>query len=118
MGKIIFMTNVIRRLGIMQQMLKKLEDQGGLQGDFSCWWITDNTEWDAAAEKRLAGTDFLLLKWMGSGLTTAFLKRVHAYAQQHKIPFYIDAAGGDAEVGALVCPDAAGAAAVEAAVVQ
>ena len=95
MSKIIFMTNVIRRFGIMQQMLDKLQNNGEMQGDFSCWWVTDNTEWNADAEKRLAGTDFLLLKWMGSGLTTTFLKRVHAYVQQKNIPYYIDAAGGD-----------------------
>ena len=95
MSKIIFMTNVIRRFGIMQQMLDKLQNNGEMQGDFSCWWVTDNTEWNADAEKRLAGTDFLLLKWMGSGLTTTFLKRVHAYVQQKNIAYYIDAAGGD-----------------------
>ena len=97
MGKAIFMTNVIRRYGIMQQMLDKLHGQGKLQGDYSCWWVTENTEWNPDAEKRLAGTDFLLLKWMGSGLTTTFLKRVHTYAQQHNIPYYIDAAGGNDE---------------------
>ena len=95
MSKIIFMTNVIRRFGIMQQMLDKLQNNGEMQGDFSCWWVTDNTEWNAEAENRLSGTDFLLLKWMGSGLTTTFLKRVHAYAQQKNISYYIDAAGGD-----------------------
>ena len=95
MGKVIFMTNVIRRLGIMQQMLEKLQSKGELAGDYSCWWVTENTEWDDETEKRLAGTDFLLLKWMGTGLTTTFLKRVHAYARQHHIPYYIDAAGGD-----------------------
>ena len=95
MGKVIFMTNVIRRLGIMQQMLEKLQNRGELAGDYSCWWVTENTEWDEGTEKRLAGTDFLLLKWMGTGLTTTFLKRVHAYARQHHIPYYIDAAGGD-----------------------
>ena len=95
MGKVIFMTNVIRRLGIMQQMLEKLQSKGELAGDYSCWWVTENTEWDDETEKRLAGTDFLLLKWMGTGLTTTFLKRVHAYARKHHIPYYIDAAGGD-----------------------
>ena len=95
MGKVIFMTNVIRRLGIMQQMLEKLQSKGELAGDYSCWWVTENTEWDDETEKRLAGTDFLLLKWMGTGLTTTFLKRVNAYARQHHIPYYIDAAGGD-----------------------
>ena len=97
MGKAIFMTNVIRRYGIMQQMLDKLHGQGKLQGDYSCWWVTENTEWNPDAEKRLAGTDFLLQKWMGSGRTTTYLKRVHTYAQQHNIPYYIDAAGGNDE---------------------
>lgn len=95
MSKVIFMTNVIRRFGIMQQMLDKLQNRGELQGDYSCWWITEETEWNEEAEKRLRGTDFFLLKWMGTGLSTTFLQRVHAYVQQHNIPYYIDAAGGD-----------------------
>ena len=97
MSKVIFMTNVIRRFGIMQQMLDKLQARGELQGDYSCWWITEDTVWNAEAEKRLKNTDFLMLKWMGSGLTTTFLQRIHTYLQQHKISYYIDAAGGDEE---------------------
>ena len=94
MSKVIFMTNVIRRFGIMQQMLDKLQSRGELQGAYSCWWVTEATEWNTEAEKRLRGTDFLLLKWMGSGLTTTFLQRVHTYVQQHNIPYYIDAVCG------------------------
>ena len=37
MSKIIFMTNVIRRFGIMQQMLDKLQNNGEMQGDSRCW---------------------------------------------------------------------------------
>lgn len=98
MSKIIFMTNVIRRFGIMQQMLDRLQNNGEMQGDYSCWWITDDTEWNPEAEKRLQGTKFLFMKWMGTGLTTTFLKRVHAYVQQHNIPYYIDASGGDDDI--------------------
>ena len=91
MSKIIFMTNVIRRFGIMQQMLDKLQNDGRIRGDCSCWWVTEDTEWSPEAEKRLQGTNFLLMKWMGTGLTTTFLKRVHVYVQQHNISYYIDA---------------------------
>lgn len=34
MSKIIFMTNVIRRFGIMQQMLDKLQNNGKCRGIF------------------------------------------------------------------------------------
>ena len=98
MSKIIFMTNVIRRFGIMQQMLDRLQRDGEVQEDYSNWWVTEDTEWNSEAEKRLQGTNFLLMKWMGTGLTTIFLKRVHAYAQQHNIPYYIDASGGDDDI--------------------
>ena len=54
MSKVIFMTNVIRRFGIMQQMLDKLQARGELQGDYSCWWITEDTVWNAEAEKHKA----------------------------------------------------------------
>ena len=95
MSKILFLTNVIRRMGMMQQALEKAQNAGRLPGDSACWWVTDTTEWTKENAERLKGTDFLMLKWMGSGLTTTFLKKVKEYAQKHKIPYYIDAAGGD-----------------------
>ena len=95
MSKILFLTNVIRRMGMMQQALEKVQNAGRLPGDSACWWVTDTTEWTKENAERLKGTDFLMLKWMGSGLTTTFLKKVKEYAQKHKIPYYIDAAGGD-----------------------
>lgn len=95
MSKILFLTNVIRRMGMMQQALEKAQNARRLPGDSACWWVTDTTEWTKENAERLKGTDFLMLKWMGSGLTTTFLKKVKEYAQKHKIPYYIDAAGGD-----------------------
>ena len=44
MSKVIFMTNVIRRFGIMQQMLDKLQNRGELQGEYSCWWTADDVQ--------------------------------------------------------------------------
>lgn len=95
MSKILFLTNVIRRMGMMQQTLEKLQEEGHLTGESACWWITDTTEWTAENAARLEGTDFLMLKWMGTGLTTRFLREVRDYAQKHRIPCYMDAAGGD-----------------------
>lgn len=93
MSKVIFLTNVIRRFGMMQQTLEKLKQQKSVSADCACHWITDKTQWEAKWEKELAGSDLVLLKWMGTGLDTSFLQRLVREMQRRGQPFYIDAAG-------------------------
>ena len=76
MSKVIFLTNVIRRFGMMQQTLERLKQQSSVSADCACHWITDKTQWEAKWEKELAGSDLVLLKWMGTGLDTPFLQRL------------------------------------------
>lgn len=95
MAKVLFLTNVIRRIGMMQQTLERLQQENKLDSSCECCWITENTAWDTNWQDKLAGTDVLLMKWMGTGLDTPFLQRCLKYLQMHKIAYYIDAAGSD-----------------------
>ena len=93
MCKILFITNVIRRMGMMQQTLDRLQHEGKLNTASACRWITDNTQWDNKWQQELDDSAFVLMKWMGSGLDTPFLQKCLHYLKQKHIPFYIDAAG-------------------------
>ena len=44
--KVIFLTNVIRRMGMMQQTMEKLQQEGKLDNACACRWITDATVWN------------------------------------------------------------------------
>ena len=54
--KVIFLTNVIRRMGMMQQTMEKLQQEGKLDNACACRWITDATVWDDKWQKELAGS--------------------------------------------------------------
>ena len=72
MCKILFLTNVIRRMGMMQQTLDRLKQEGKIDTACACRWITDNTQWDNKWQQELDDSAFVLMKWMGSGLDTPF----------------------------------------------
>ncbi|WP_293729212.1 cobaltochelatase subunit CobN [uncultured Phascolarctobacterium sp.] len=95
MSKILFVTNVIRRMGMMQQTLDRLQQERRLSGECACRWITEATAWNKKWEQELGSTDLLLLKWMGTGLDTPFLQRCLAFVKRKGLPYYIDAAGTD-----------------------
>lgn len=95
MKKVLFLTNVIRRMGMMQQMLQKLQKENKLNSNCACHWITEQTVWDKSWEEKLKNTDFLLLKWMGAGIDTPFLQRCISYLKQNKIKYFIDAEGAE-----------------------
>lgn len=91
--KIIFLTNVIRRMGMMQQTLNKLQQENKISQECACHWITDATVWDSKWQKEIESSQLLILKWMGTGLDTPFLQRCVALLKKLQLPFYIDAAG-------------------------
>ena len=91
--KVIFLTNVIRRMGMMQQTMEKLQQESKLDNACACRWITDATAWDDKWHKELAGSKLVIMKWMGTGLDTPFLQRCVSLLKQLRLPFYIDAAG-------------------------
>ena len=91
--KVIFLTNVIRRMGMMQQTMEKLQQEGKLDNACACRWITDATVWEDKWQKELSSSKLVLMKWMGTGLDTPFLQRCVSLLKQLRLPFYIDAAG-------------------------
>ena len=95
MSKLLYMTNVIRSMGMMQQALDQLQQEGKLPKDDACQWITEDTVWNNAWQERLQEVDLVYLKWMGTGLDTPFLKKAVDYLKALHKRFYIDAAGSD-----------------------
>lgn len=95
MSKLLFLTNVIRRMGVMQQTITRLRNENSLFAESSCHWITEATTWDEKWAKELYSCHLLMMKWMGTGLDTPFLKRCVKVLKERKIPYYIDAAGTD-----------------------
>ena len=95
MSKILYMTNVIRQLGMMQQTRDRLLQEGKLSPASECQWLTETTAWDAAWQERLQDSAFVYLKWMGTGLDTPFLRKLVAYLKKLQKKYYIDAAGSD-----------------------
>ena len=93
MSKVIFLTNVIRRFGVMQQTLEKLQQSGAMSRESACHWITEATQWEGKWERELRSSDVVLVKWMGTGLDTPFLQRFVRELQRLRLTFYIDAAG-------------------------
>lgn len=93
MSKVIFLTNVIRRFGVMQQTLEKLQQSGAMSRESACHWITEATQWESKWERELRSSDVVLVKWMGTGLDTPFLQRFVCELQRLGLTFYIDAAG-------------------------
>ena len=91
--KVIFLTNVIRRMGMMQQTMEKLQQEGKLDNACACRWITDATVWEDKWQKELSSSKLVIMKWMGTGLDTPFLQRCVSLLKQLRLPFYIDAAG-------------------------
>ena len=80
-------------MGMMQQTLDRLQQEGKLDGSCACRWLTDSTQWDKKWQQELQSTDLVLMKWMGSGLDTPFLQKLLPYMQKLRLPFYIDASG-------------------------
>ncbi len=87
------MTNVIRRMGIMQQTLERAQHEQMLSLTCGCKWITNDTVWDEAWKQELTHTDIVILKWMGAGLDTPFLKTLLQNLKRNRCRYYIDAAG-------------------------
>lgn len=92
--KMLFLTNVIRRLGMMQQALEKLQQEKILDASCGCFWIDNATVWDHKWEEALKNADFVMIKWMGTGLDTPFLNKTIANLKKWNKHFYCNADSG------------------------
>ncbi|HIU63576.1 MAG TPA: cobaltochelatase subunit CobN [Candidatus Avacidaminococcus intestinavium] len=94
MGKILYLTNIDRRYAMMKKALNELQQEKGmLLANCECHKISERAVWSTEWETKLIDTDVLMLKWMGSGLDTLFLRKLVPFIQKNNIRFYIDAAG-------------------------
>lgn len=93
MCKILFLTNVIRRMGMMNRTLEALQSEGLLSHVCACRWLDASTVWTEAWRQELKNTDFFYLKWMGTGMDTPFLRICLSLVRKRGIPYYIDASG-------------------------
>ncbi len=89
MSKILFLTNVLREMGMMQKTLGKLQRETAFSPESACGWITENTEWNEHWQEQLQHTGLLFIKWMGTGLDTPFLKECLHYAQRQGMAYYL-----------------------------
>ena len=97
MKTILFLTNVTRQIAMMREAMNDLQQKRLISDACQCIWIDENTVWSSKWPDILHDMDFVLIKWMGSGLDTPFLNKCAAYLQQHKLPHYVDTAGGAAD---------------------
>ncbi len=95
MGKILFMTNIIRQMGMMQRTLENLQREGKMSAASSCRWISDSTCWDEKWQRELQGASLLFIKWMGTGLDTPFLKSCLECARQCGMRYYFNVDDSD-----------------------
>ena len=89
MSKIVYVTNVMRRLGVMQQQRDALLREGKLQGEMLCRWVDDSTVWNDQWEQALQHADFVLGKWMNASMDSPFWRRLQQFLQRHGVPYYI-----------------------------
>jgi len=97
MGKILFLTNIERNFYMMNRAKEKLVEQGILSKDCLCRQINEGTPWGVEWEKTLSKYDVVVVKWMGTGMDTPFLRKVAAYLERKKITSLLIMADGDGE---------------------
>lgn len=95
MSKVVVLSNVDRRIAMLQVAMEQLQQEKLLDSASVCIKITDDTLWDDTWKKLLAAADILLIKWMGAGLDTPFLKKLLHFINKQQLRYYIDAAGTD-----------------------
>ncbi|WP_196591085.1 cobaltochelatase subunit CobN [Pectinatus frisingensis] len=101
MKTVLFCTNITRQIVMMRETMHELQQNGALDKSCQCIWIDENTAWSDECTNILSDVDFLLIKWMGTGLDTDFMNKCAAYAEKYKLPHYIDAGDNQVRTEAL-----------------
>ncbi|MEG0831223.1 MAG: cobaltochelatase subunit CobN [Acidaminococcaceae bacterium] len=89
MSKVLFITNIERRYLLMLKAQSMLQAEGTLSTACRSIQITEATPWGAEWQKTLAQADVVILKWMGSGLDTPFLKKVAEFLKKTEIKHFM-----------------------------
>ncbi|WP_196593280.1 cobaltochelatase subunit CobN [Pectinatus sottacetonis] len=96
MYKILFLSNVNRQLAAMQTAVSELQHKAILNDKCRCIWIDQVETWGEKWLDIMPGTGCVIVKWMGSGLDTPFLKHLLTYLQDNNVIYYIDSSGTEA----------------------
>ena len=88
MGKILFLSNINRRIVMMDKAINSLNEENSLKFECKSIEIGNETIWNLKWQKELLKTDLVVLKWMGNGLDTKFLRRLLEFLKSHKIDYF------------------------------
>lgn len=77
----------------MQHGLNKLQQLGKLSKDCQVLEIQQDTSWSSKWQELFGGADFVLIRWMGTGLDTPFLEKSVKFLQKAQKKFYVDPTG-------------------------
>lgn len=95
MGHILFLSNISGKFHIMKNEISSLAEKGALSTDTRALFIDSNTSWEKKWDILLRDTNLLVVRWMGTGLDTTFLKRLKEKADLLEIPYFFDAGSQD-----------------------
>lgn len=95
MKKIVYLTNIERRLALMRKSLLIVQKEETEACSYQCLDIGSVNNWTPEWEDILFGASLVAVKWMGSGLDTPFLKKMTDKLRASGQAYYIDAAGTD-----------------------
>ena len=88
MGKILFLSNIDRRIAMMDKAINLLKVEKSLKVECESVKVSNESLWSRKWEKELLNSDVLILKWMGTGLDTEFLRRLMDFMKVNKIDHF------------------------------
>lgn len=92
-GKILYLTNIDRRFSMMRKACESLKRDGLLPNHYETVKVDTESAWTPAWEKKLSGSDLIIIRFMGNTIRTLFWDKCLHFLRTHGIPFYMDASG-------------------------
>lgn len=89
MTRVLFVTNIERRYIMMDKAKNMLQADGSLSKECRAIQINEATPWGEQWQKTLAQSDVVVIKWMGSGMDTPFLKKVAEFLKKTEIKHFM-----------------------------
>lgn len=88
MGKILFLSNIDRRIAMMDKAINLLKGEKRLKVECETIEISNESFWSRKWEKEVLNSDVVILKWMGTGLDTKFLRTLMEFMKIKKINYF------------------------------
>lgn len=95
MGHILFLSNISGKFNIMKNEMASLVKRGAIRRESRSLFIDSSTTWEGKWESLIRDTDLLVVRWMGTGLDTAFLRKLKDCTDAWGIPYFFDAGSQD-----------------------